>query len=196
MTDMDTTRRRDTRRRLIEAAIVEFGQNGIDATSVEQLCEAAGFSRGAFYSNFTSKDDLCIALARQVTEEATARFLEVLAAMPAEIGREAIMPAILDAAHPSPELHATQIQLTLRASQHPEFGARLRETRSALVPLYLEVAEQAAMRARVRFKVPAEDVVAIVQALYYSPRQVGSADETMRLIGVVSRALVERLDDE
>ena len=48
--------------RLVEAAITQFAARGIDATSVEQLCDAAGFTRGAFYSNFASKDDLCTAI--------------------------------------------------------------------------------------------------------------------------------------
>ncbi len=59
----ETTRRREvTRHRLVEAAIDEFAIRGLDATSVEQLCEAAGFTRGAFYSNFATKDDLCVAI--------------------------------------------------------------------------------------------------------------------------------------
>ncbi len=52
--------RQVTRRRLLEAAEQAFIRQGFDAASVEQIAEKAGFSRGAFYSNFRSKDELLI----------------------------------------------------------------------------------------------------------------------------------------
>ena len=50
MTTEPTKRREDTRRRLVLAAIDEFSRRGIDATSVEHLCQAAGFTRGDSFS--------------------------------------------------------------------------------------------------------------------------------------------------
>lgn len=54
--------REETRAKLIEAAALLFAEQGIGDTSIEDVCTAAGFSRGAFYSNFTAKDDLVFAL--------------------------------------------------------------------------------------------------------------------------------------
>ena len=51
-----------TRARFIEAAGRVFARAGFDAASVEQLSTEANFSRGAFYSNFKSKDELFLAL--------------------------------------------------------------------------------------------------------------------------------------
>ena len=51
-----------TRARLISAAEKLFVRFGFDASSVERIAEAAGFSRGAFYSNFQDKDELFIAV--------------------------------------------------------------------------------------------------------------------------------------
>jgi len=51
-----------TRARLIAAAEKVFIRFGFDASSVERIAEAAGFSRGAFYSNFKDKDELFIAV--------------------------------------------------------------------------------------------------------------------------------------
>jgi AcrR family transcriptional regulator len=45
-----------TRSKLVESAEKVFIQRGFDGASVEQIAEAAGFSRGAFYSNFEDKD--------------------------------------------------------------------------------------------------------------------------------------------
>ena len=56
-------RRRHTRERLLDAAFDLFADEGVDATSIEAVCERAGFTRGAFYSNFESKYALLLALA-------------------------------------------------------------------------------------------------------------------------------------
>lgn len=62
-------RREQTRARLLAAAHEIFGEVGMDAASVEMICERAGFTRGAFYSNFDSKDELFLALITQLAEE-------------------------------------------------------------------------------------------------------------------------------
>jgi len=51
-----------TRTRLLEAAEKLFVRCGFDAAAVEQIAEEAGYSRGAFYSNFASKDEIFLAL--------------------------------------------------------------------------------------------------------------------------------------
>jgi AcrR family transcriptional regulator len=51
-----------TRERLLAAAKRLFVKQGFAATSVEEIAEAAGFTRGAFYSNFEDKDDIFIAI--------------------------------------------------------------------------------------------------------------------------------------
>lgn len=62
-------RREQTRARLLDAAHEVFGEVGMDAASVELICERAGFTRGAFYSNFDSKDELFLALVTHLAEQ-------------------------------------------------------------------------------------------------------------------------------
>lgn len=57
-----TRRRANTRARLLEAAFGVFAAKGFGRVSIEEVCEAAGFSRGAFYSNFATLDELFFAL--------------------------------------------------------------------------------------------------------------------------------------
>lgn len=57
--------RLQTQDRLIEAARGIIINEGMEATSLEHICKAAGFTRGAFYSNFSSKDSLLAALAEE-----------------------------------------------------------------------------------------------------------------------------------
>ncbi|HSK32534.1 MAG TPA: helix-turn-helix domain-containing protein, partial [Propionicimonas sp.] len=65
-----TPRRTQTREKLMDAATTLFAQKGVLAASVEEICERAEFTRGAFYSNFADKDELCLAvLNRQAARE-------------------------------------------------------------------------------------------------------------------------------
>ncbi|WP_395576370.1 TetR/AcrR family transcriptional regulator [Streptomyces sp. BK79] len=60
-----TRRRARTRANLLEAAYTVFAAKGFGRVSIEEVCEAAGYSRGAFYSNFDSLDELFFALYRE-----------------------------------------------------------------------------------------------------------------------------------
>jgi AcrR family transcriptional regulator len=51
-----------TRTRLIEAAEALFIRKGFEGTSVDEISERAGYSRGAFYSNFDDKEQLFLAV--------------------------------------------------------------------------------------------------------------------------------------
>ncbi len=51
-----------TRERLIAAAQELFARKGFDGTAVDEIAELAGYSRGAFYSNFANKIELMLAL--------------------------------------------------------------------------------------------------------------------------------------
>jgi AcrR family transcriptional regulator len=58
----ESARRQKTRTRLLDAAFEIFAEHGVHAASVEMITEAAGFTRGAFYSNFSTKEELFFAL--------------------------------------------------------------------------------------------------------------------------------------
>lgn len=64
-TPLESARRAKTRSRLLDAAFDVFAAQGIRAASVETICEAAGFTRGAFYSNFSTKEELFFELMRR-----------------------------------------------------------------------------------------------------------------------------------
>lgn len=55
-------KREETRRRLLEAAARVFIRRGFQAASIEEITGEAGFTRGAFYSNFETKEQLFVEL--------------------------------------------------------------------------------------------------------------------------------------
>ncbi|MCH1986215.1 TetR/AcrR family transcriptional regulator [Achromobacter xylosoxidans] len=57
--------RDQTRQRLLDAAQSIFLTKGFVAASVEDIAELAGYTRGAFYSNFASKSELFLQLLKR-----------------------------------------------------------------------------------------------------------------------------------
>jgi AcrR family transcriptional regulator len=55
-------RRAMTRQHLLEAAAIVFARKGFHESTLDEVAATAGFSKGAVYSNFKSKDDLFVEL--------------------------------------------------------------------------------------------------------------------------------------
>jgi AcrR family transcriptional regulator len=63
--------------RLVLVATRLFAAQGYDATSVQQIVEAAGVTKGALYHHFTCKDDLLYEVYHHVLAEQTRRMEEI-----------------------------------------------------------------------------------------------------------------------
>lgn len=71
-------RRSSTRAQLVAAAEAVFDQTGTTAVSVEAIVSQAGFTRGAFYSNFGSVDELFFAVFEQQSDRVFDRLSSML----------------------------------------------------------------------------------------------------------------------
>jgi AcrR family transcriptional regulator len=79
-----TTRRRaETQQRLLDAAFSVFASKGFGRTRIDDICQASGYTKGAFYSNFDSLDELFLALYRQYSQHGAKHTLNILAMAPA-----------------------------------------------------------------------------------------------------------------
>lgn len=58
----------DSRTRLLNAALTLIRTNGLTATRVDDICAAAGLSKGSFFHHFESKEALAVAAARHWSE--------------------------------------------------------------------------------------------------------------------------------
>lgn len=70
----------NTRNRLIATATKLFLRDGYSATSLEKVAEAAGYSKGAVYSNFRGKDELCLAVLDRLRADKDAAMTDSLEA--------------------------------------------------------------------------------------------------------------------
>ena len=55
-------RSEETKARILEAAVKQFSVSGYNKASVDNICEQAGVSKGAFYHHFQTKQDVFLAL--------------------------------------------------------------------------------------------------------------------------------------
>jgi TetR/AcrR family transcriptional repressor of nem operon len=55
--------RHESKTRLLDAALTVIRAKGYAATRIEDVCEAAGLTKGSFFHHFKSKEDLAIAAA-------------------------------------------------------------------------------------------------------------------------------------
>lgn len=68
-TPREKRKRTHTRRRLVSAAAQVFADKGVAGATVDDLVQAAGFTRGAFYSNFSTKEEIFAAALAEFTED-------------------------------------------------------------------------------------------------------------------------------
>ena len=132
--------RDDTCDKLFEAAARVFEEQGIGGASIEAIAAAAGFSRGAFYSNFKSKEELIIAMLEDHVEQSIRRSLDLLARHknPADF-IEALRTMDRSRQDPlgrSPLLHMEMILFVARAEQRrPDLAKRLRARRKLIAEI-------------------------------------------------------------
>lgn len=140
-----SARRRDTQDKLLQAAAKLFANKGISGTTVEDICDAAGYTRGAFYSNFRDIGDLLNALVEREDEiligkieRATAMLPDLLAEYNSPDAEEASPLAAL-ADHWLQTLPLTRQDILLRselsshAVRNRKFRPKLIESRQQLV---------------------------------------------------------------
>jgi AcrR family transcriptional regulator len=69
-----------TRTQLLRTARELFLRDGYLATSLDKVADAAGFSKGAVYSNFRNKDELCLAVLDELRAQRAAEITGLLGA--------------------------------------------------------------------------------------------------------------------
>jgi len=171
---METPKRRRsaTRARLLEGALEVFAERGFHGASVEDICERAGFTRGAFYSNFASKDELVLALFQATTD----RLLEQISALLPDLANQpgtlldAVLGLLDDAAPDQRQWHLISTEFTLHALRDAEAAKALNRQRAMFRQRLTELVEEISAASDLRLSVPPEQFVRLVIALHEGAR--------------------------
>lgn len=136
--------REATRSRLLDAAADVFIERGISASSVEDIADAAGFSRGAVYSNFADKNALVLALLQRASDQSIEEIETLLADYPdpddyIRATQDLMVSPTRRGGHHHPVLST---ELVLYAMRNPDARPLLRERRDRTVSTILKVIER------------------------------------------------------
>jgi len=160
-------RRENTRARLVEASFGVFVEQGLKRVTVDDLVGAAGYTRGAFYSNFSSIEEVFFEVFRLRSESMLAAASAAMDAVPeADFTLESI-GSLLDAVRAQGRgwyiLHAEFTLLALRDERArtvlADFAGRFRVR-------LVEVIGEVLRRLRRIPDLPIEQLAEIVAALH------------------------------
>src|SRR6202453_2955495 len=114
-----------TRRKLLLAAEQTFARDGYEAARLEDIAARAGYTRGAFYANFASKEDIFFALLEQTVERRIAEVNELLERHDNPQQRLRALREHYAQIAKDRRLALLSLEFKLFAVRHPEAHARL-----------------------------------------------------------------------
>lgn len=117
--------RLQTRERLLDAAAEVFKRHGYAKASLDAVAEAAGYTKGAVYSNFRTKADLFTALIDRVIEAESARQAQELAEVPLEEFIGSLDRLFERQVNEDPVWAVLQFEFWLAAMRDPEIRTRV-----------------------------------------------------------------------
>ncbi|WP_233157212.1 MULTISPECIES: TetR/AcrR family transcriptional regulator [Amycolatopsis] len=158
--------REEVRRRLLEAAAKVFAERGYQAARLDEIAHAAGFTKGAVYSNFASKQAL---LAELIDQHVRTRFaasaLELRAGKAPERAVEDIAEVVARGIVEQDTWGRLLVEIGQQAGHDPAVRAVYVEVRRALRD---ELAAQVARTCEeygIELAVPPEQIALTLQSL-------------------------------
>jgi AcrR family transcriptional regulator len=141
-----TKRRPQTTAALLDAAHDVFAERGFHGSSIGEICERAGLTTGAFYSNYASKDALFLALFDRHSQRLVQRFSEFVSdALDAEDPLSTLLGLLAELNDYDPSWYLISTEYTLHAIRNPlaakalaEHDKHLRDELTELLGLLLK----------------------------------------------------------
>ncbi|SOJ57084.1 HTH-type transcriptional repressor AcnR [Mycobacterium simulans] len=119
-----TKRRAETRARLIDAAFRVFADKGYGHVTIEDVCEAAGYTRGAFYSQFDSLEELFYILYDQWAARTAEQVRTAMAGGDAITDLPGVVERIVETLLLDRDWLLIKIDFLMHAARNPELAQR------------------------------------------------------------------------
>lgn len=196
-----TRRRPRTVAALLEGALHAFAERGFDGASIGYICERAGLTTGAFYSNFASKQELFFALLDARANRVLAHFGELT-------DRVESQPGLLDellreAVEPDEDAEVwtlVSLEFRLFAMRHPDAADQLleheRRLRAHIAELLGRVLRAAGRTPSIDTDELARLVIAVYAGLSLRHGSRSDAGQPDRLAGRVLPTLLLALSEQ
>src|SRR3954452_4251682 len=160
-------RRARTRTELIDAAEALFTANGFHATSLDAVADTAGYTKGAVYSNFSSKEDLFFA----VYERRVERHIEHVGGLfsqadDAEEGILRVVTAVGDLRRRRADgWMAVFLEFWTHVLRHPEHRARFGELHTRAIDPFVAAVERYEAQQGIALAIPARQLATAMFAM-------------------------------
>ncbi|MDO5700274.1 MAG: TetR/AcrR family transcriptional regulator [Bowdeniella nasicola] len=194
MKEQQLRRRENTREKIIAAAADVFATKGILGTTVDDLTASAGFTRGAFYSNFSTKEE--------VFEASVSRLLERIGHTAVE-GSRHVRPdsdpfGALERLFTSLRgdmrlLWRIELEASVMALRNCDLRATYGAIRGALRKLVAEILTETLARDDHRLRVDADVAADSIIALYFNALTAAELEGRDTLIAATIPSLVAGL---
>jgi AcrR family transcriptional regulator len=183
-------RREQTRQELISAAEACFVSRGFHASSVDEVAERAGYTKGAVYSNFTAKEDLFFAVYERRVEQVLTEVAPGLRQAGLEHAFDSLATATIDRRDRDDGWLAVFFEFWGHVVRHPE----LRERFAAIHARFLEpLADAVQQLAEDRGQTLPGDVTAGQVALAWNAMEIGLGLERLTQPQAVDVAAARRM---
>jgi AcrR family transcriptional regulator len=155
-----------TRTSLLRSATRLFCKRGLEGTSVEEIASDAGYTKGAFYANFKSKEELFLVMLDEKFAAEIERIDEMLAGGedPGEEARQATED-IVRFAHSDPEWPKLFFEFAAHAGRDENFRQELATRCRAMNERLAEIYGRWSADFPVEPPIPLEDVATITSAM-------------------------------
>ena len=155
-----------TRSCLMKSAAKVFARRGLQQASIDEVAEDAGFTKGAFYANFKSKEELFLAM---LDERFAGRLEEIerAAASDADLGQQARQAGtdFTNYLSADPEWQRLFFEFTAYAARNEDFRQELVTRYRALRERIAQIYARSAQQAGVEPPVPVEQVAVMTFAM-------------------------------
>jgi AcrR family transcriptional regulator len=183
-------RREQTRQELLSAAEACFVTRGFHAASVDQVAERAGYTKGAVYSNFASKEDLFLAVYERRVEQVLTEVVPGLRQAGAERAFDQLATGAIQRRDRADGWRAVFFEFWAHVLRHPE----LRDRFAAIHARFLEpLADAVRQLAEDRGLTLPADVTASQVAVAWNAMEVGLGLERLTQPQTVDVALARRM---
>jgi AcrR family transcriptional regulator len=183
-------RREQTREELLTAAEACFVADGFHATSVDGVAERAGYTKGAVYSNFASKEDLFFGVYQRRVERTLTEVVPALRAAGAERALDRLATATIQRRDRDDGWLAVFIEFWAHVLRHPELRDRFAAIHARILEPLVEAVRQLAQDRRLALPT---DVTALQVALAWNAMEIGLGLERMTQPQAVDMVLARRM---
>jgi AcrR family transcriptional regulator len=141
-------RRQRTRDLLLDAAKDVFAQRGFEGASLEEIAEAAGYTRGAIYKHFGSKEELFLAVNKRWNESFLESFVESIdpSTPIEELDLASLAKRWHDMQYSNPHDFALGLEFNIFVLRHPETRERVAKQRLELARMIADFIDEQSVR--------------------------------------------------